>query len=107
MKKERKRKKKGKKNRPHLSASHFRGMPIRCQEVVVVKLIGAAKRRWAGIADNVSFPGELKLGGEKSNTRRGLSPWSLPEVQPFIFTCMSAIRMWSVTQLMTFNMSMA
>lgn len=37
-------------------------MPIRCQEVVVVKLIGASKGRWAGIADNVCFPSELKSG---------------------------------------------
>lgn len=62
-------------------------MPVRCQEVIVVKLIGAAKRRWAGIADNVCFPGELKLGGKKATRDVGLSPCSLPEVQPFIFTC--------------------
>lgn len=33
-----------------------------CQEVVVVTLIRAAKGWWAGTADNVCFPGELKLG---------------------------------------------
>lgn len=66
---------------PNLSASDFRGMPIRCQEVVVVKLIGASKRTVGRNCRQCVFSSWIKIRKKSTGdvaSVPGLSPRSSP-----------------------------